>query len=213
VTIKVFLLDDHEVVREGIRHLLEMDDDIEVVGSATTAVEAIERIPSVVPDVAILDVVLEEGSGVEVCRDLRSLVPGLACLMLTSYADDEALYASVVAGASGYVLKSIQARSLIENVKRVASGHSLIDAQSVARVIARISQQTAEAEGPATLSAQEKRILDLIAQGKTNRQIAEEIFLAEKTVRNYVSNLLTKLNMSSRTEAAVYATKRASGQP
>jgi DNA-binding NarL/FixJ family response regulator len=203
--IDVFLLDDHEIVREGVRSLLESDPEITVVGEASTAAEALSRIPLAKPDVAILDVRLENGSGIEVCRDLRSSMPELACLMLTSYADDEALYASVMAGASGYVLKQIRSRDLIDDVKKVASGASLMDALSVARVIERINKPAAEDSLLANLSAQERRILDLITQGRTNRQIGEDMFLAEKTVKNYVSNLLAKLGMTSRTEAAVYA--------
>jgi two-component system, NarL family, response regulator DevR len=206
MTIRVFLLDDHEVVREGVRSLLESDPDIEVVGDATTAAEALTRILVVHPDVAILDVRLEDGSGIEVCRDVRSAMPDVMCLMLTSFADDEALYASVMAGASGYVLKQIRARNLVEDVKTVASGASLMDPQTVARVVERINQPAPADALMQSLSPQERRILDLITQGRTNRQIGEEMYLAEKTVKNYVSNLLAKLNMSSRTEAAVYAT-------
>jgi DNA-binding NarL/FixJ family response regulator len=208
VTIRVFLLDDHEVVREGIRQLLESDEEIEVVGEATTAAEALVRIPLARPDVAILDVRLEDGSGIEVCRDMRSALPDLVCLMLTSYADDEALYASVMAGASGYVLKRIRAGELIEDVKKVADGASLMDPRAVARVVERIRQGPEQDPRTAELTPQERRILELIADGRTNRQIATEMILAEKTVKNYVTSLLTKLKMSSRTEAAVYAARR-----
>jgi len=207
VAIKVFLLDDHELVREGIRSLLEGDEDIEVVGEASSAAEALSRIPLAKPDVAILDVRLEDGDGIAVCREVRSALPDLVCLMLTSFADDEALYASVMAGAAGYVLKQIRARDLIEDVKKVASGASLMDPRAIARVIERISNPPQTDQKLAGLSRQEKRILDLIAQGRTNRQIGEEMFLAEKTVKNYVSNLLAKLKMKSRTEAAIYATR------
>jgi two-component system, NarL family, response regulator DevR len=208
VTIRVFLLDDHELVREGIRQLLDSDEEIEVVGEATTAAEALVRIPLANPDVAILDVRLEDGSGIEVCRDMRSALPDLVCLMLTSYADDEALYASVMAGASGYVLKRIRAGELIEDVKKVADGASLMDPRAVARVVERIRRGPEADPRTADLSPQERRILDLIADGRTNRQIATEMILAEKTVKNYVTNLLAKLKMSSRTEAAVYAARR-----
>jgi two-component system response regulator DevR len=208
VGIRVFLLDDHEVVREGIRQLLESDADLEVVGEATTVAEALVRIPLSHPDVAILDVRLEDGSGIEVCRDMRSARPELVCLMLTSYADDEALYASVMAGASGYVLKRIRAGELIDDVKKVAAGESLMDPRAVARVVERIRRGPEEDPRTADLSAQERRILDLIADGRTNRQIATEMILAEKTVKNYVTNLLAKLKMSSRTEAAVFAARR-----
>jgi DNA-binding NarL/FixJ family response regulator len=158
--------------------------------------------------VAILDVRLEDGSGIEVCRDMRSALPDLVCLMLTSYADDEALYASVMAGASGYVLKRIRSGELIEDVKRVAAGASLMDPRAVARVVERIRKGPEADPRTADLSPQERRILDLIADGRTNRQIATEMVLAEKTVKNYVTNLLAKLKMTSRTEAAVYAARR-----
>jgi DNA-binding NarL/FixJ family response regulator len=211
VAIRVFLLDDHELVREGIRSLLQGDEEIEVVGEAATAAEALTRIPLAKPDVAILDVRLEDGNGVEVCREVRSLMPELVCLMLTSYADDEALYASVMAGAAGYVLKQINARNLIEDVKKVASGASLMDPRTVARVVERISNPPKANPELKTLSPQEGRLLDLIAEGRTNRQIAEAMFLSEKTVKNYMTGLLAKLKMNSRTEAAIYATKLRAG--
>ncbi len=211
MAITVFLLDDHELVREGIRALLETDDEITVVGEASTAAEAFRRIPLAQPDVAILDVRLEDGDGIEVCRDVRSAVPGLACLMLTSFADDEALYASVMAGAAGYVLKQIKSRDLIADVKRVAAGESLLDPKVVAKVVERIANPPRTNPELASLSPQERRILDHIAEGKTNRQIAEAMFLAEHTVKNYITGLLRKLKMSSRTEAAIYATRLRSG--
>jgi len=211
MTIRVFLLDDHELVREGIRSLLDGDDEIEVVGEAATAEEALTRIPLARPDVAILDVRLAEGNGIEVCREVRSLLPDLVCLMLTSYADDEALYASVMAGAAGYVLKQVKARTLIEDVKRVAGGASLMDPRAVARVVERISNPPEVNPELKALSPQEGRLLDLIAEGKTNRQIAEAMFLSEKTVKNYMTGLLAKLKMNSRTEAAIYATKLKGG--
>jgi DNA-binding NarL/FixJ family response regulator len=207
MTVRVFLLDDHELVREGIRTLLESDEDIEVVGEAGTAAEALTRIPLAKPDVAILDVRLEEGNGIEVCRDVRSAVPGMACLILTSFADDEALYASVMAGASGFLLKQIKARDLIEDVKKVAGGASLMDPRAVARVVERIANPPAGDPLLDALSPQERRVLDLIAEGQTNKQIAESMFLAEHTVKNYITGLLRKLKMASRTEAAIYATK------
>jgi DNA-binding NarL/FixJ family response regulator len=211
MTIRVFLLDDHELVREGIRSLLDGDDEIEVVGEAATAEEALTRIPLAKPDVAILDVRLAEGNGIEVCRDVRSLLPDLVCLMLTSYADDEALYASVMAGAAGYVLKQVKARTLIEDVKKVAGGASLMDPRAVARVVERISNPPKVNSELKALSPQEGRLLDLIAEGKTNRQVAEAMFLSEKTVKNYMTGLLAKLKMNSRTEAAIYATKLKGG--
>jgi two-component system response regulator DevR len=201
MAIRVFLLDDHEMVREGVRSLLESDDDIEVVGEGASVAEALARIPLVKPDVAILDVRLDDGSGIEVCREIRSSNPEIICLMLTSFADDEALYASVMAGAAGYVLKQIRARDLIDDVKRVAGGESLMDPRAVARVVERIANPPQPRSELAALSPQEGRLLDYIAQGLTNRQIAESMFLSEKTVKNYMTGLLNKLNMSNRTEA------------
>jgi DNA-binding NarL/FixJ family response regulator len=213
MTVRVFLLDDHELVREGIRTLLESDEEIEVVGEAGTASEALTRILLAKPDVAILDVRLEEGNGIEVCREVRSSAPAMACLILTSYADDEALYASVMAGAAGFVLKQIKARDLIEDVKKVARGESLMDPRAVARVVERIANPPAADPLLESLSPQERRVLDLIAEGRTNKQIAESMFLAEHTVKNYITGLLRKLKMASRTEAAIYATKlKAEGQ-
>jgi two-component system, NarL family, response regulator DevR len=207
VTIRVFLLDDHEMVREGLCNLLESDEDIEIVGQAATAEEALTRISLTKPDVAILDVRLGESSGIEVCREVRSLHPEIVCLMLTSVADDEALYASVMAGAAGYVLKQIRSRDLIEDVKRVAGGASLMDPRAMARVVDRIANPPKSSSGLSTLSPQERRLLDFIGEGLTNRQIAESMFLSEKTVKNYMTGLLSKLNMSNRTEAAIFATK------
>jgi DNA-binding NarL/FixJ family response regulator len=207
MTIRVFLLDDHEIVRTGLRALLESTEDLEVVGEAGTVAEALARIPALHPDVAILDVRLPDGSGVEVCRDVRSQHPGTACIMLTSYADDEALFASIMAGSSGYVLKQVGGNSLVDDVRRVAAGESLLDPALTDRVLRRLREGPEEEPLLASLTHQERRILDLIADGKTNRQIAEDMFLAEKTVKNYVSNLLTKLGMERRTQAASYATR------
>jgi two-component system response regulator DevR len=207
MAIRVFLLDDHEMVREGICNFLETDSDIEVVGQAATVAEAFARIPLARPDVAILDVRLEDGSGIEVCREIRSSNPEIACLMLTSFADDEALYASVMAGASGYVLKQIRARDLIDDVKKVAGGASLMDSRAVARVVERIANPPKASVALSRLSPQERRLLDFIAQGLTNRQIAEAMFLSEKTIKNYMTGLLTKLDMNNRTEAAIFATR------
>jgi two-component system, NarL family, response regulator DevR len=209
VTIRVFLLDDHEIVRRGLRELLEAEDDIEVVGEAGTAEEAVGRIPATSPDVAVLDVRLPDGSGVEVCRDVRSARPELACIMLTSYADDEALFEAIMAGAAGYVLKQVKGAELVDAIRRVAAGQSLLDPGVTARVLDRLRQGSEEDERLRGLTEQEHRILDLLADGMTNRQIAEEMFLAEKTVKNYVSNLLAKMGMSRRTEAAVYAARLA----
>lgn len=203
----MFLLDDHEIVRTGLRTLLEATDDLEVVGEAGTSAEALSRIPALRPDVAILDVRLPDGSGVEVCRDIRSQLPTTACIMLTSYADDEALFASIMAGSSGYVLKQVGGNSLVDDIRRVAAGGSLLDPALTERVLQRLREGPAEEPLLASLTHQERRILDLIAEGKTNRQIAEAMYLAEKTVKNYVSNLLTKLGMERRTQAASYATR------
>jgi DNA-binding NarL/FixJ family response regulator len=203
---RVFLLDDHEVVRRGIHELLEAEEDLEVVGEASTVAEALARIPLTRPDVAILDVRLPDGDGIEVCRDIRSEMPEVACLMLTSFADDEALLGAVVAGASGYVLKQIRGTDLVGSVRRVARGESLLDPGLVAKVRARLGRDR-EDEQLGRLSPQERRILDLIAEGKTNREIAAALYLAEKTVKNYVSNVLIKLGMKRRTEAAVFAVR------
>lgn len=210
MTTRVFLLDDHEVVRRGLRELFDAEDDLTVVGEASTAEEALARVPSTRPDVAVLDVRLPDGDGVEVCRDLRSAMPELKCLMLTSFADDEALFSAILAGASGYVLKQIKGGDLITAVRRVAAGESLLDPSLTRQVMDRLRGEQVEDERLARLTAQERNILDLIAEGKTNRQIADELYLAEKTVKNYVSNLLAKLGMERRTEAAVFATKLSS---
>lgn len=212
VTIRVFLVDDHELVREGIRSLLESDEGIEVVGEASSAAEALSRIPLANPDVAILDVRLEDGNGIDVCREVRSLMPELVCLILTSFADDEALYASIMAGAAGYVLKQIRARDLIDDVRKVAGGASLMDPRMVAKVIDRITNPPPADVRFSSLSPQERRILGLIAEGKTNRQIAEAMFISEKTVKNYTTALLSKLKVHNRTEAAIYATKLKAGE-
>jgi DNA-binding NarL/FixJ family response regulator len=204
----VFLLDDHEVVREGLRHLLEVEDDMVVVGEAGTAAEAIEGIAETRPRVAVLDVRLPDGSGVEVCREIRSRHYEVACLMLTSFSDDEALVDAIMAGASGYLLKEVRGRDLVSDIRKVANGHSLLDADLTDRVMQRI--KTSVDDRAEHLTPQEQKILDLIAEGMTNRQIASAMYLSEKTVKNYVSNLLAKLGMSRRTEAAVYAVKHPS---
>ena len=206
VTIRVFLLDDHEIVRLGLRELLEAEADIEVVGEAGTAEEAFGRIPATTPDVAILDVRLPDGDGIEVCRDIRSKHPEIACLILTSFADDEALFSAILAGAAGYALKQIRGPDLVDCVRRIGRGDSLIDPSLISRVLERL-RRPAEPDALAALTDQERNVLDLIAEGMTNRQIGEQLFLAEKTVKNYVSNLLSKLGMSRRTEAAAYAAR------
>jgi len=208
IVIRVFLLDDHEVVRRGVRDLLESAGDLEVVGEAGTAAEAIQRVPATTPDVAVLDVRLPDGTGIEVCRDLRSAMPDLKCLMLTSFNDDEALFDAIMAGAAGYVLKEIRGSDLIESIRRVAAGQSLLDPGVTKRVLDRLRNPPKD-KRTASLTAQESTILSHLADGLTNRQIAEKMFLAEKTVKNYVSNMLAKLQMSHRTEAAVYAARLA----
>ncbi|MDP4510061.1 response regulator [Nonomuraea turcica] len=205
--IRVFLVDDHEVVRRGVAALLESEDDIEVIGEAGTAESAIARIPALQPDVAVLDVRLPDGNGVDVCREVRSRLPGLACLMLTSFADDDALFDAVMAGASGYVLKQIHGSDLVGAVRTVASGQSLLDPQTTAAMLQRLRDQASRKDPLATLTEQERHILELIGEGLTNRQIGERMFLAEKTVKNYVSNLLSKLNMQRRTQAAALAAR------
>ena len=204
--VTAFLMDDHEVVRQGVRALLEASGEIRVVGEASNATEAVARIPAVRPDVAILDVRVPDGNGIEVCREVRSRV-GTPCLMLTSYSDDEALFEAIMAGASGYVLKQIRGSELVNAVKRVAAGESLLDPAVTERVLRRLRSPSDEDERLSRLTPQERRILHLIADGMTNRQIANEMHLAEKTIKNYVSNLLAKLGMERRTEAAVFATK------
>lgn len=207
VTITVFLLDDHEIVRRGVRELLEAEPDIEVIGEAGTVAQAHDRLRQLHPDVAVLDVQLPDGSGVEVCRDARSDRPELGCLMLTSFADDEALLEAVVAGASGYLLKQVRGSDIVDSVRRVAAGQSLLDPALVERVAERIRRGPEVDERLKGLTGQELKILHLLSDGMTNRQIADELYLAEKTVKNYVSNLLSKMGMSRRTEAAVYAAR------
>lgn len=206
MTLRVFLLDDHEVVRRGIRELLESEDDIEVVGEAGTAEEALARIPPTRPQVAVLDVRLPDGDGVEVCREVRSRHPEIQCLMLTSFADDDALFSSIMAGAAGYVLKQVRGTDLVDAIRRVGSGESLLDPAVTRRVLERLRTKPEEDE-LAGFTDQERKILELIAEGLTNRQIAEHVFLAEKTVKNYVSNILAKLGMTRRSEAAAYAAR------
>ncbi len=207
--IRVFLLDDHEVVRRGVQELLEAAGDIVVVGEASTAAEAMARVPALRPDVAVLDVRLPDGDGVSVCRDLRSQLPDLACLMLTSFADDEALFDAIMAGAAGYVLKQIRGSDLLGAVRTVAAGGSLLDARTTAQVMERLRGGAAgpQSDPLAELTEREREILELIGEGLTNRQIGERLHLAEKTIKNYVSNLLAKLGMERRTQAAVLATE------
>jgi two-component system response regulator DevR len=205
---RVFLLDDHEIVRRGVRELLESQADIEVVGEAGTAEEAYGRVPATTPDVALLDLRLPDGDGIEVCREIRSRHPEIECIILTSFSDDEAVYAAILAGAAGYLLKQVRGTDIVDAVRRAARGESLLDPTVTRRVLDRLRRRE-ETDELAALTNQERRILDLIGEGLTNRQIGERIHLAEKTVKNYVSNLLAKMGMSRRTEAAAFAARRA----
>ena len=206
-TIRVFLMDDHEIVRRGLADLISLERDMEVVGEAGSTRDAITRIPIAKPDVAVLDVRLPDGSGVEVCRDIRSELPGVHCLMLTSYADDEALFDAIMAGASGYVLKEIRGNDLIDAIRQVAAGKSLLDPLATQKVLDRLRNGGRHDDRLDVLSDQERRILDLIGEGMTNRQIGEQMHLAEKTVKNYVSSLLAKLGMERRTQAAAFVAR------
>jgi DNA-binding NarL/FixJ family response regulator len=205
--IRVYLLDDHEVVREGLRTLLESTGEIEVVGESGSAQEAAARIPALRPHVALLDGRLPDGSGIDVAREVRSIDPSIASLILTSYDDDEALFAAIMAGAAGYILKDVRGNDLISAVRVVAQGGSLIDPELTGRVLDRIRSGPATVPELAELTAQEMTLLEYLAEGLTNRQIGEKMFLAEKTVKNYVSNILAKLGVERRTQAAVMATK------
>jgi two-component system, NarL family, response regulator DevR len=211
-TVRVFLVDDHEVVRRGLAELLSAEDDIEIVGEAGTAGMALAGIARTTPRVAVLDVRLPDGNGVEVCREVRARDPQVACLMLTSFGDDEALFDAIMAGAAGYLLKDVKGQDLVDAVRRVAAGESLLDPALTGRVLDRLRRGDEEDPRLASLSEQERRILEHIAEGMTNRQIAEQMHLAEKTVKNYVSNLLAKLGMQRRTEAAVFYTQLERGQ-
>jgi DNA-binding NarL/FixJ family response regulator len=205
--IRVYLLDDHEVVRRGLADLLQAEGDIEVVGESASAVEATHRAPAVRPDVAILDARLPDGNGIDVCRDIRAVDPSIKGLILTSYEDDEALFAAIMAGAAGYVLKQIRGTDLVDAVRRVAAGQSLLDPAVTARVLERIRTGIEEPTELKALTDQERRILEYIAEGLTNHEIAQRMFLADKTVKNYVSSVLAKLGLDRRTQAAVLATR------
>ena len=201
--IRVFLVDDHEIVRRGIAELLASENDIEVIGEAGTAAQARSRIAATLPDVVLLDVRLPDGSGIDVCRDVRSQNPQVKCLILTAYDDDEALSAAVIAGASGYVLKDVRGSGLVDSLRKVAGGRSLLDPRLARKVIERIHTRTDTDPRLGSLTARETQILSLIAGGLTNRQIGTELSLAEKTVKNYVSGLLAKLGLQRRTQAAI----------
>jgi two-component system response regulator DevR len=202
--IRVFLMDDHELVRRGLVDLLKSEADITVVGEAGTAAEAIRRIPSTRPDVALLDGRLPDGSGIDVCREIRSTDPKIRCVILTSFDDDEALFAAIMAGASGYLLKEVGGSNLVAGIRQVAAGHSLIDPAVTQKLLDRLRNPVKETSKLDQLTPREREILNLITDGYTNRQIGEKLYLAEKTVKNYVSILLTKLGMQRRTQAAVY---------
>ncbi|HLS40089.1 MAG TPA: response regulator transcription factor [Ornithinicoccus sp.] len=205
--IRVYLLDDHELVRRGLHDLLSSEPDIEIVGESGSAREATRRIPALRPHVAVLDGRLPDGSGIEVCRDIRAVDPSIRALILTSYDDDEALFASIMAGASGYVLKQIAGTELVDGIRKVASGMSLLDPALTQKVMDRLRHGDPQEAALAQLTEQERRILALIAEGLTNRQIGERLHLAEKTVKNYVSSLLAKLGLERRTQAAVLGAK------
>jgi two-component system response regulator DevR len=205
--IRIFLLDDHEVVRGGLRALLEREGDIEVVGESGSAQEAARRIPALRPDVAILDQRLPDGTGIDVCRDVRSHDPSIKVLILTSFDDEEALFGAIMAGAAGYLLKQVRGPQLLDAVRRVAEGQSLLDPVVTTRVLARLREGPKEDAGLASLTGQERKVLALVSEGLTNRQIGERLFLSEKTVKNYVSNMLAKLGLERRTQAALYGSR------
>ena len=211
--ITVFLLDDHEIVRRGIADLLDAAPDIKVVGDAGTAAQALARITALQPQVAVLDGRLPDGSGIDVCREIRSSVPGTRCIILTSYDDDDAILASVMAGAAGYLLKEIKGSNLIEAIRSVAAGHSLLDPAVTERVLTRLREGDKVDPRWASLTPRERDILDLVTEGMTNREIGERLFLAEKTVKNYVSVMLTKLGMERRAQAAVFGAEMRKNQP
>jgi DNA-binding NarL/FixJ family response regulator len=210
---RVFLVDDHEIVRRGIAELVDAERDLEVVGEASGVRQALARIPATRPDVAVLDVRLPDGNGIDLCREIQSRDPGIVCLILTAYDDDEAVRSAVLAGAAGYVVKDVRGQALIDNIRQVAAGRRLLSATAGRRVVETLESSSAEA-ADADLSLRERQVLEFIAAGLTNRQIAERLELAEKTIKNYVSGLLAKLGMESRTQAAVYRAtgRRADGQ-
>ncbi|MFJ8916435.1 response regulator [Amycolatopsis sp. NPDC102389] len=207
MAIKVFLVDDHEIVRRGLADLLGNEADIEIAGEAASVSEALARVPQSDADIAVLDVRLPDGTGIELCRDLLSTEPELRCLMLTSYADDEALFTAIMAGASGFVLKQVLGNDLVSAIRTIAGGGSLLDSRTTAALMNRIRRERDRNDPTATLSEQERTVFDLIGEGLTNREIGERMFLAEKTVKNYVSRILAKLGIQRRTQAAVLATE------
>ncbi|MDQ0381614.1 response regulator [Amycolatopsis thermophila] len=209
----VFLVDDHEVVRRGVADLVEADADLTVVGEASTVAEALARVPAARPDVAVLDLRLPDGSGIELCRELRSRMPQLQCLILTSYTDEQAMLDAILAGAGGYVVKDVRGMELVSAVRQVGAGKSLLDTRAASALMSRLRDDAAPTGVVARLSEQERRLLDLIGEGLTNREIAERMFLAEKTVKNYVSRLLHKLGMQRRTQAAVLASSLRKDRP
>ena len=205
--LNVFLVDDHEVVRRGVAELLEAEPDLTVIGQASSVSEALARVPALSPDVVVLDVRLPDGNGVELCRELRSRLPGLNCLMLTSFTDEQAMMDAILAGAGGYVIKDIKGMELVSAVRAVGSGRSLLDNRAAAALMSRL-RASVDKPGPlAGLTERERTLLELIGEGLTNRQIAQRMYLAEKTVKNYVSRLLSKLGMERRTQVAVLATE------
>ncbi|UGT62805.1 response regulator transcription factor [Nocardia asteroides] len=206
--IRVFLVDDHEIVRRGLADLIDAEPDLEMVGGAESVAHALARIPALRPDVAVLDVRLPDGNGIELCRELLSQLPGLRCLILTSFTDEQAMLDAILAGASGYVVKDIGTLELVDAIRAVGAGKSLLDNRAAAALMAKLRAQAEQKAGPlATLTEQERTLLALLGKGLTNRQIAAEMFLAEKTVKNYVSRLLAKLGVERRTQAAVLASK------
>ncbi|RSM57212.1 DNA-binding response regulator [Amycolatopsis sp. WAC 01376] len=207
MTTKVFLVDDHEIVRRGLADLLGNEADIEIAGEAASVSEALARIPQSAPDIAVLDVRLPDGTGIELCRELLSTQTDLRCLMLTSYADDEALFTAIMAGASGFVLKQVLGNDLVSAIRTIAGGGSLLDSRTTAALMNRIRRERNQNDPTAGLSEQERTVFELIGEGLTNREIGERMFLAEKTVKNYVSRILAKLGIQRRTQAAVMATE------
>lgn len=205
--VTVFLVDDHEVVRRGLVGLLSADPELDIVGEAGSVAQAIAQIPTLRPDVAVLDVSLPDGNGIQLCRDLLSCLPDLKCLMLTALTADEAMLDSILAGASGYVVKDIKGMALAEAIKKVGAGQSLLDNRAAAALMAKLREAAHHRDPLSTLTDQERELLDLLGEGLTNKQIADRMFLAEKTVKNYVSRLLSKLGMQRRTQAAVFASR------